>query len=55
VRILYTTGYTRNAIVHNGLLDAGVAFLPKPFTIAQLAAKVRQVLDKEEAPAPVEG
>lgn len=45
IAILFTTGYTRNAVVHNGMLDAGVAFLPKPFTIAQLAWKVREVLD----------
>ena len=45
LKILYTTGYTRNAVVHNGMLDAGVAFLPKPFTISQLAIKVREVLD----------
>ncbi|WP_309606795.1 CHASE3 domain-containing protein [Phenylobacterium sp.] len=45
VKVLYTTGYTRNAIVHDGMLDAGVAFLPKPFTFSQLATKVRQVLD----------
>jgi signal transduction histidine kinase/ActR/RegA family two-component response regulator len=47
VKVLYTTGYTRNAIVHNGMLDPGVAFLAKPFTLAQLATKVRQVLDRE--------
>jgi signal transduction histidine kinase/CHASE3 domain sensor protein/ActR/RegA family two-component response regulator len=45
LKVLYTTGYTRNAIVHNGMLDADVAFLAKPFTIEQLALKVRQVLD----------
>ncbi len=45
LKVLYTTGYTRNAIVHNGMLDADVAFLPKPFTIEQLARKIRQVLD----------
>ena len=45
IKVLYTTGYTRNAIVHNGILDADVAFLAKPFTFEQLALKVRQVLD----------
>jgi signal transduction histidine kinase len=47
LKVLYTTGYTRNAIVHNGVLDHDVHFIAKPFTIAQLAAKVRQVLDAE--------
>ncbi len=45
LKVLFTTGYTRNAVVHNGVLDAGTYFLAKPFGIDQLAAKVRSVLD----------
>jgi PAS domain S-box-containing protein len=44
LRVLFTTGYTANAIVHNGRLDPGVALISKPFTLEQLARKVRQVL-----------
>ena len=51
LKVLFTTGYTRNAIVHNGTLDADVDFLPKPFTVEQLARKVRWVLDQPEAVA----
>ena len=47
--VLFTTGYTRNAVVQNGMLDAGVAFLPKPFTMAQLAMKVHAVLQGQGA------
>jgi signal transduction histidine kinase/ActR/RegA family two-component response regulator len=45
LKVLYTTGYTQNAIVHGGRLDAGVALLPKPYSADQLARKVRMVLD----------
>ncbi len=45
IRLLFTTGFTRNAVVHNGVLDHGVNFLAKPFTLDQLAAKLRDVLD----------
>ena len=45
LKILFTTGYTANAVVHGGVLDAGVNFISKPFTLDQLAAKVRTVLD----------
>ena len=47
LKVLYTTGYTRNAIVHNGMLDPGTNLLSKPFSIEQLAAKVRKILDEE--------
>ncbi len=47
IRILYTTGYTRNAIVHNGVLDHGVSLLAKPFSLEQLAHKVREVLNSK--------
>jgi CheY-like chemotaxis protein len=46
LRILYTTGYARNAVVHNGVLDAGVELLVKPFTYAMLASRVRGLLDR---------
>jgi CheY-like chemotaxis protein len=45
LKVLYTTGYTRNAIVHNGILDRGTNFLTKPFSVDELARKVRQILD----------
>ena len=45
LKVLYTTGYTRNAIVHNGMLDPGTNLLTKPFSIEDLAAKVRKILD----------
>ena len=45
LKVLFTTGYTRNAIVHNGVLDVGTTVLQKPFTIDQLALKIRTALD----------
>jgi CheY-like chemotaxis protein len=45
LRVLFTSGYARNAIVHQGRLDPGVELLTKPFTRAELGARVRDVLD----------
>ncbi|MGO9405264.1 MAG: PAS domain S-box protein [Terriglobales bacterium] len=53
-RVLYVSGYTSNAIVHYGVLDAGLWFLAKPFSLSELVAKVRQVLDSE-SPEPERG
>ncbi|GGI34329.1 response regulator [Bradyrhizobium guangdongense] len=46
LRILYMTGYSRNAVVHQGRLDEGVDLLEKPVTQAKLALKVREILDR---------
>lgn len=46
LKVLYTSGYTENAIVHHGRLDAGVQLLQKPYRRADLAGKVRQALSK---------
>jgi signal transduction histidine kinase/CheY-like chemotaxis protein len=45
LKVLFTTGYARNAIVHHGRLDKGAQLITKPFSYAELAAKVRDVLD----------
>jgi PAS domain S-box-containing protein len=48
LKVLFTTGYTRNAIVHHGRLDPGIHLLTKPYSFQQLAVKVRERLDTEE-------
>ncbi len=47
LKVLFTTGYARNAIVHQGRLDAGVELITKPFAYADLAARVREILDRQ--------
>jgi CheY-like chemotaxis protein len=49
LKVLFTTGYARNAIVHHGRVDPGVQLITKPFTYADLAARVRDVLDSAPA------
>jgi PAS domain S-box-containing protein len=52
IEVLFTSGYTQNAIVHDGKLDAGVQLLSKPYAREQLARKLRQMLSKQHvAPA----
>ena len=46
VKILYTSGYPRDAITQNGRLEAGVDLLPKPFTMRGLATRVREMIDR---------
>ena len=57
LRVLYTSGYTENAIVHNGRLDPGLELLSKPYSREQLAAKLRRVLDAapRQPPAAADG
>ncbi len=50
VQVLYTSGYTANVIAHQGVLDPGVEYLPKPFTPVQLVTKLRKILGPPRPP-----
>ena len=52
LKVLYATGYTRDAIIHQGRLDAEVELLTKPFTADALARKVRQILNAQPSVVP---
>jgi PAS domain S-box-containing protein len=45
LKVLFTTGYARNAIIHHGRLDKGVQLITKPFSFEELATKIRDILD----------
>jgi PAS domain S-box-containing protein len=53
LKVLFTTGYARNAIVHDGRLDPGVELIPKPFTQAALASKLRDIIDASDGPGRI--
>jgi PAS domain S-box-containing protein len=53
LRVLFTTGYARNAIVHDGRLDPGVELITKPYTQAALSTKLRDILEASEGPSRV--
>ena len=45
IKHLFMSGYTTNIIAHQGILDRGINFIQKPFSLKGLAAKLREVLD----------
>jgi DNA-binding LytR/AlgR family response regulator len=45
LKVLFTTGYARNAIMRDGRVSAGVELITKPFTYAALASRIRAILD----------
>jgi CheY-like chemotaxis protein len=53
LKVLFTTGYARNAIVHEGRLDPGVELITKPFTQSALATKLRDIIDAGHLPGRV--
>jgi CheY-like chemotaxis protein len=53
LKVLFTTGYARNAIVHDGRLDPGVELITKPFTQATLAERLRAILDAKRVPGRI--
>jgi two-component system, cell cycle sensor histidine kinase and response regulator CckA len=45
MKVLFTSGYTGDVMIHHGMLDEGIEFIAKPYTLEQLAKRVRDVLD----------
>ena len=48
LRVVFMTGYTQNAIIHNGVVDPGTNLVTKPFTISELGAELDAVLAEDE-------
>jgi DNA-binding response OmpR family regulator len=50
VKVLFASGYPSDVIAHRGVLDDGMAYIPKPFSPDGLAAKVRELLSEPTSP-----
>ncbi len=55
VRVLFTSGYTQNVIAHHGILERGIEYLAKPYSLESLARRVREVLDRPSVQPPTNG
>ncbi len=47
LKVLYTSGYTHSVIAHHGVLDEGIQFISKPYSLDTLTTRIREVLDSE--------
>nr|MQY77439.1 response regulator [Spirochaeta sp.] len=52
IKVLYSSGYTENSIVHHGVLDAGIEFIQKPYGAEELLAKIKEIFEREKTAAP---
>jgi CheY-like chemotaxis protein len=50
IKVLYTSGYTENAVIHHGRLDSGVLLLVKPYRKTDMASMIRTALDAPQTP-----
>jgi len=46
LKCIFMSGYTNNAIIHNGIIESGISYLQKPFTLHELSSKVRETIEK---------
>jgi hypothetical protein len=53
MKVLFTSAYTQEAVVHHGILEPGIDFLHKPYTPTVLARKAREALGGKESPTTV--
>jgi DNA-binding response OmpR family regulator len=47
LKVLFMSGYSDDVVEHHGVIEAGTDFIQKPFSVGGLAAKIREVLDRE--------